>query len=529
MSHWHNPIDPDSWHTVKEVVSATTVTTFLDGVQVASFDSSTFAPSVPAYSTGSFGIREFTGEQASFADLSASSASGKLVPQFVGDKPRRSGLPVPGQNTVPLILDGAKRDRAVWSGDLAVEGPTLFYSTNTSDYIKGSLELLGSYAGSNGYVSGDMPPQTPINTAAPGATQNGYSASYSMYFVRDLAEYYQYTADSAFVRKEWPIVANELAWSAGQVDANGLFATDNSNGADWDYYDGNKTGEVTAYNALYYQTLIDGARMAKALGQTTSAATYTSRAAALKTAINARLFNASTGLYDLSDTVRGVIAQDANVLAIDFGIAPPSAVAGILATIKSKLWTSAGTLPFSSGYQNTISPFVSGFELTARLSSGDTANALRLLANEWGPMIAPGDLYTGTFWENESTSGTQAGANTSMAHGWSTTPTSALSEYVLGIQPVDPGYKTWLVQPHPGDLAWTEGKAPTRYGSLVVDWGHPKTGQFAMQVSAPKGTSGTIAVPTFEQSVDVQVNGRTVWSNGHAVGHGFRPHWRAAT
>ena len=106
-----------------------------------------------------------------------------------------------------------------------------------------------------------------------------------------------------------------------------------------------------------------------------------------------------------------------------------------------------------------------------------------------------------------------------MAHGWSTTPTSALSEYVLGIQPVDAGYQTWLVQPHAGDLAWTEGRAPTRYGSLVVDWGHPKSGQFAMHVSAPRGTSGTIAVPTFGQSVDVRLNGRTVWNNGHAVAH----------
>ena len=98
-----------------------------------------------------------------------------------------------------------------------------------------------------------------------------------MYFVRDLAEYYQYTGDSAFVRKEWPIVANELAWSAAQVDANGLFVTDGSDGADWDYYDGDKTGEVTAYNALYYQTLVDGARMAKAVGQTTSGRPATPR------------------------------------------------------------------------------------------------------------------------------------------------------------------------------------------------------------------------------------------------------------
>jgi len=506
-----------TWHAVGQVVSGARVTTSIDGVPVSDFTDS-------AYATGSFGIREYTGEEAGFADLSVTASNGStLYRNSLTKASAVQDFSVPGQNTVPLILDGAKRDRAVWSGDLAVEGPTLFYSTNTSEYIRGSLELLGSYAGRNGYVSGDMPPQNPINTTALDNPQNAYSASYSMYFVRDLAEYYRYTGDAAFVRQEWPIVQRELAWSASQVDANGLFATTAADGADWDYYDGNKTGEVTAYNALYYQTLLDGAAMAAAAGDATAAPAYRKSAAVLRTAINSRLFNAGTGVYDLSDTVRGTVAQDANAMAIDFGVAPSDKVAGILATVKDKLWTASGTLPFSSGYQNTISPFVSGFELSARFGAGDTANALQLLSSEWGPMITRGDLYTGTFWENESTTGTQATANTSMAHGWSSAPTSVLSQYVLGIAPVAAGYRTWLVQPHPGDLAWTEGQAPTKYGPITVDWGRSSSRAFAMHVVAPRGTSGTIAVPTFGKDVDVRVNGRLVWSHGRVADHDFAP------
>jgi alpha-L-rhamnosidase len=492
------PILTGTWHTIKEVVSGTTVTTYIDGSQVASFDSATFAPGVAAYSAGSVGFREFSGEEASFKDLSVTAPGGTLYQNALSDSAAISDFTVPGPNTIPLILDGAKRDRAVWSGDLSVEGPTLFYSTNTSDYIRSSLELLGSWAGSNGYVSGDISPETAVNTGPPPATvHGGYSATYSMYFVRDLAVYYQYTADTGFVQKEWPVVANELAWSASQVDSNGLFATTSSDGKDWDYYDGAKTGEVTEYNALYYQTLIDGALLATAAGHPDLASKYSAQASALKTAINATLFNTSTGVYDVSNTVKGVIAQDANVFAIDFGLAPADKVSSILATIKSSLWTPFGTLPYSSGYKNFISPFVSGYELTARFGAGDTTGALQLLSNEWGPMIAPGDLYTGTFWENESTTGTQAWKATSMAHGWSTMPTSALSEYVLGIQPVDPGYQTWLVQPHPGDLAWTEGQAPTANGgSLSVKWAQDTTaGVFHMQVVSPSGTGGEVWVP----------------------------------
>ncbi|MCU1529519.1 MAG: alpha-L-rhamnosidase [Frondihabitans sp.] len=515
------PVDPTSWHAIKEVVSGTTVTTSIDGTKIASFDTASASPAIPSLSTGSVGFREFSGEEASFKDLAVTAATKTLYSNALTQSSSIKDFSLPGSNTVPLIVDGAKRDRAVWSGDLAVEGPTLFYSSGSSDYIRGSLQLLGSYAGSNGYVSGDMPPQTPINTGpAPATTQNAYSASYSMYFVRDLALYYQYTADRSFVKQELPIVEKELAWSATQVDSNGLFATTSADGADWDYYDGDKTGEVTAYNALYYQALIDGQHLETAAGNPELAAHYAAQASTLKAKINATLFNTTTGVYELSNTDPGVVAQDANAYAIEYGVAPANKVVGILAALKSTLWTTNGSIPYStSAFSNIMSPYVTGAELNARFGSGDTANAVTLLENEWGPMIEPGDLYTGTFWENESTSGTQGGGNTSMAHGWSTSPTSVLSEYVLGIQPVAAGYKTWSVRPQPGTLSWTEGQAPTPHGALAVKWSHnTKARTFAMNVQAPKGTSGTISVPTFGSRVDVVVNGHTVWSNGRAVG-----------
>ena len=83
-------------------------------------------------------------------------------------------------------------------------------------------------------------------------------------------------------------------------------------------------------------------------------------------------------------------------------------------------------------------------------------------------------FFTGTMWENVSSSdGTPGlGAGASLSHGWSTAPTSALSAYVLGVQPATAGYATWTVQPHPGDLAWSQGRVPTPHGDLNVKWAH---------------------------------------------------------
>ena len=203
-----------------------------------------------------------------------------------------SDFTVPGTNEYASMVDGAKRDRAIWSGDLNVEIPSVSYSTDNAAYIKSTLQLLGSYQLTSGFVTGDLPPQDDLSPSEPSGTTGSYSASYSVYWLLDLADYYLYSGDTAFVTQELPVVKNELAWDASQVNSTGLLVTSSSDDDDWDFYDPGKTGEVTEYNLLDYKALLDGAVLATAAGDTTDAATYTSDAAALKTAINNNLYEA---------------------------------------------------------------------------------------------------------------------------------------------------------------------------------------------------------------------------------------------
>jgi alpha-L-rhamnosidase len=505
----------NTWHTVSTTVSGSTLTVSLDNKTLATLTDATHA-------SGSVGFRQYTGEEAQYRNLVVTSSSGATLYNNALSSP--SALtdfsPLPGTNSYASIVDGAKRDRAIWVGDMNVEIPSVFYSTDNPAYAKNSLEALGSYQLTSGFVTGALPPQTPFGTAQQPGTTGQYSASYSIYYVLGLADYYLYSGDTAFVDQELPILKDELAWNASQLDSNGLLVTNSSDNADWDFYDSGKNGEVTEYNVLYYQALLDGATLASAAGDTSDAATYTNDAAALKSAINAHLYNSNTGLYYLSNADTSTVAQDANSLAVLYGVAPASDDATILAALKSDLWTSAyGPVPFSgTGYADTVSPYISGYELDARLATNDTADAESLLNTVWGHMISAGSSDTGTMWENVNGSTGQPGlgSDTSLSHGWSTTPVSALSGYVLGAQPTSAGYATWTVQPHPGDLSWAEGSVPTPHGAIGVDWsGESGVGQFTMQVTAPSGTSGTIAVPTYGATNPiVDVNGNTVWSNG---------------
>ena len=146
---------------------------------------------------------------------------------------------------------------------------------------------------------------------------------------------------------------------------------------------------------------------------------------------------------------------------------------------------------------HTIEPFGIGMETGGRLAVNDTAGAFDLMRRTFGTMIDPANpLYTGAFWEFKNTEGGVNRTTASLAHGWAASPTVQLTESVLGIRPVGPGYSTWTIKPHPGDLAFSRGAVPTETGTIDTSWtSDKKAGTFAMKLATPAGTSGTVSVP----------------------------------
>jgi alpha-L-rhamnosidase len=123
--------------------------------------------------------------------------------------------------------------------------------------------------------------------------------------------------------------------------------------------------------------------------------------------------------------------------------------------------------------------------------------------------------YSGGVWEALAPDGSPAtresagGTFASLAHGWASGPTSALSKYVLGVRPIQPGYKTWLIEPQPGDLSWAEGRVPTPYGPIAVRWQKTPRG-LRLEINVPNGTSGSVGLPTSSNADSVTDNDRPV-------------------
>jgi len=76
--------------------------------------------------------------------------------------------------------------------------------------------------------------------------------------------------------------------------------------------------------------------------------------------------------------------------------------------------------------------------------------------------------------------------NTFLCHGWAGGPAYLLPAYVLGVQPIAPGWSVVAVDPHPGDLREAGGTLNTPLGPLTVSW-RQGTSRLEVDVQAPDG------------------------------------------
>jgi len=501
------PIDlnPGTWHRILVTLRGNTAIVAIDQKVIGTYHTSSIV--------GSAGFRADQDRAAVFRNLAVTAPDGSTL--------YRSSLTTPGtldqfaaaSNQAPVIVDGGKRDRLIWVGDLLLSDPTVFYSSGEDQYVKGALETLGAFHRPDGEISTNNTPT--INLAASHATlapnAAGYfSLPYSIDYVLATYDYLLYSGDQKFVRDHWQILDHEMSYLASHTGPDHLLRTTPADGMDWAI--DIQTGEVAEYNALYFGALQDMAAMARILGDNATAAEMTNQADQVNRSFNPTFFNRAHGVYDAGTDHRGSYSQDANVIPIYFGLKPPSGAASVLHRIDAVLDTPNGPKAFSdaSGIANVISPFITGFEVNARFALGDDTAALALIRKLWDRMAVPSDYYTGGAFEALGIDGITQMPDRTLAHGWSTAPTAALSEYVLGISPTAPGYATWSIRPQLGDLAWAKGQVATPHGPISVSWDrHSAADRFELNVTIPRGSTGVIFVPVLGSGV-VAINGKEV-------------------
>lgn len=496
------PLAPGQWHTLTTRAIGNRVEADVDGTNVFSFP-------VDSNPTGSVGFASASGAKAIFRHLVVAGPAGQAL--YTSTLAGKSVLVefAAGTNELPIILDGAKRDRIIWLGDLGQSASVVYYSSGESRYVKGSLSTFASFASTEGEVSTNVTPtlKTGLRLGAELPTGAGFfSLPYSIYFLDALQQYVLYTGDTDFAREQWPVVQGELAYLRHHLDQDGLLVTDPGNGMDWSIDD--NVGSVSEYNTLYAHALHAVAALSQELGMQ-GADELNQQADAIAQKINQKFFNRGTGVYDLSADHRGTVAQDTNALAVLYGVAPVKGAADVLHAADAILATPNGPRAFSDGKNLTelISPFISGYEVDAYFSIGDAEHALGLIRQVWGRMGQGSDFYTGATQEALSVDGLSPQMpSRTVSHAWSGGPTYALSAYVLGVRPLTPGYQTWIIEPQLGDLSWARGDVPTPRGPIHVGWSR-SADSLVVDFKVLAG-SGTLAVPV-KSIVSFTRNGST--------------------
>lgn len=224
--------------------------------------------------------------------------------------------------------------------------------------------------------------------------------------------------------------------------------------------------------------------------------------------------------YKNTDTDGSIYPQDANSMALLFGVADPSTTSSISDRLTTNWGLVGAVAPELPG--NLIG-FGQSFEVKGHIAAGQATRGLDLIRLAWGWYLnnpygtqstcIEGYLNDGSFGYQYPFSYGNDSSFTSHAHGWGTGPTDALSTYIVGLQLIAPGGSAWRIAPQFGDLIFAEAGFTTPMGQFQASWSIDQTG-YQVSWNTPLSTTGTLVLPVrLSGSVTVQIDGQSIESS----------------
>jgi len=103
----------------------------------------------------------------------------------------------------------------------------------------------------------------------------------------------------------------------------------------------------------------------------------------------------------------------------------------------------------------------------------------------------------------------------SHCHAWSSAPAFFLPGYILGVRPLEPGFRKIIIQPNLCDLKWARGSVPTPYGTIEVEY-RREDDVFRANIRIPKGCVAEVYFP--EDVAQIILNGEKLEKRTTTVG-----------
>jgi hypothetical protein len=506
VSQWILPAGPNVYYPLSMTIAEGdwyNITTVIRGGKSAIYINDTLVATVSTSGSGTWAFGPFMDQVAYVKDVTVTSSAGTLL--YSSPMTSSSVLDEYGVNTNPesFCVDGAKRDRVVWTGDFAHAARAIAATTYRLDYVRGMIVNAFAWQRTDGNLAGLIGTQILPGASAQyktGYYPNAYGITdYQLFFLVTLGDYYQLTADTAFLGSYWTQTKTLVARMVSYIDPySGLL------GASYDsfYFTAQGTsGNATAPTALFVLALKMLQPLATALKDDEAAASFNAIAVAMSNAINALLWNSALGAYSLSLSNPSDTSLLATAFTLRSGTASPQQAASSVAGL-DRMFHRIGykdTLGTASNDGTNLSPNTQGFLLDALFVANRTYGtpldaARNMLGTFWPRMLNGSRFYTGMTWEYLLPDGSPGmGLFTSLAHPWGSAPTYVLTEYVLGVQSRTPGYAAWSFRPgiFGLGLAGAKGVVRTPHGNIQAKWDLVGN-QLTLKIQGPAGTTGLV-------------------------------------
>ncbi|KAK6221845.1 putative bacterial alpha-L-rhamnosidase domain-containing protein [Colletotrichum tabaci] len=404
-----------------------------------------------------------------------------------------------------LLLDGAKRDRWIWPGDMGVAVPSAFVSTGDLESARNAIQTMFDFQRPSGIFPRAGPPYL-----------DATSDTYHMWTMIGAYNYVLFSGDLAWLASNWATYLRAMDYIYAKVlPATGILNATAT--GDWARYINSMNG--SAPNMLLYRTLTTGAFLADLapvgndsnFSSTTTTTTtsgtaanltetWLSRAETLKEAIMTHLWDPAKGAFIDGYKNRTLYPQDSNSYAVAFGVVDPSgAEAASISRVLTENWTPIG--PSSPELPGNVSPFISSIELEAHFVAGRPDRAVQLMRDSWGwylqhpngtgSTVIEGYLADGTFGYRSTRGYTNDPSYVSHAHGWSSGPTSTLTEYLVGLRVTRPAGAAWSLRPAFGEVPEAQAGFTTALGRFSARW-RVEGAVATVEWDVPEGTRGWV-------------------------------------
>jgi len=249
----------------------------------------------------------------------------------------------------------------------------------------------------------------------------------------------------------------------------------------------------TVVNAYHYRALTLMARIAETLGKEADQQNFAKRAAKLKKSFNQTLFDKKRGVY-----IDGIGTEHAslhaNMFPLAFGLVEKKNEKSVLAFIRSR--------------GMACSVYGAQFLVDAVYDCNEATYGLELLSStserSWYNMIRTGSTITTEAWDNKYK------PNQDWNHAWGAAPANLIPRKLMGIEPLEPGFRKITIKPQPATLEFAEIKHPTILGDVFVKFKNKPNTSFLLEVTIPANSSADVYLPFFSRKQKIEQDNQPV-------------------